>query len=87
MLEIIQRIETLIQDYQKDSNKRPGALVLGPKEYFGLCEFMKKADKKNADQRVGGIIVTEYRQIPIYLKEMPGIDIIIPHMDIWEYLR
>lgn len=86
MVNVIESIHIIVDDYCRENKKKPAALVLGPKEYVQLCEYAMRKDPAMKDSRVYGNLVTEFIGIPVYLKELPGVDLMIPHVDVMKYV-
>lgn len=86
IIDVIGRVEMLIKDYFRDTGCAPGGLAVGPKEYSAICQYRFSKERYLKDARVGGIIVTEYDGIPLYVKELGGIDIIISYDKVKDYL-
>jgi hypothetical protein len=85
-MNVIENIYIIVDDYQKDTNKRPAALILGPREYRYLCDYVSRNNAAMKDAQVFGNLVTEFIGLPVYLKELPGIDLMIPHVDVMKYV-
>ncbi len=77
-------IEEMVEDYYAENGRKPAGIILGPKEYLALCEILKD-QKVMRDAKVGSLMVTEYRGYPVYVKEMPGVDIMIPFTEAFKY--
>lgn len=86
MVNVIETIHIIVDDYCRENQKRPAAIVLGPREYVVLCEYVMRNDPALKQAAVFGSLVTEFLQIPVYLKELPGIDLMIPHVDVMRYV-
>lgn len=78
------KIEVLIETFQQDSDgKKPAGIVVGPREYRELCYLAQKAPGYLRDAQVQGELplITEYKGFPLYVKEMPGIDLMISYQE------
>jgi hypothetical protein len=86
MRNVVETIEFMIMDYYQENNKKPAGLILGPTEYVNLCEIVKRNAPHLKDARVNGLLITEYRGFPVFVKEMPGVDIMIGYEEALRYL-
>lgn len=86
MIKVVETIEILLDDFFTDMGKAPAAIILGPKEYLELCEYCSRQERGMQDAKVGGALVTEYRGFMVFVKELPGIDLMIAHTDFHRYL-
>ncbi len=76
-------IEVMIETYQQESGgKRPAGLLLGPSEYRELCNQAKRSPDYLKEASVGNeAMVTEYKGFPVYVKELPGIELMINYQE------
>lgn len=72
-------IEIMIETYYQDSGKKPAGIVLGPPQYRELCDQMSKRIESLKETAVEGAPLTDYKGFPVFVKELPGIDLIIPY--------
>lgn len=85
--QLIELIETMISTYIEDTSKKPAAVIVGPKEYIALCEYMRKTQPELKDARVGNVYITDFQGVNLYVKEMPGVDLMIAYQSVWEYAK
>lgn len=85
-MRVVETIEILLDDYRTDTGKKPAGILVGPQEYVQLCDYVirKKSTLKNT--LVFGTLVTEFLGYPVYVKELPGVELMIPYTDIARYL-
>ena len=87
LINVKETIEFLVEEYYREFRKKPVGIVLGPDQYLELCEYLQRTDPALIQARVNQVIITEYRGYPVYVKEMPGIDLIIPYTEVSKYLK
>lgn len=85
MRDVVFTIEVLIETYYQDAGKKPAGLVLGPAEYRDLCNRAKRAPDFLKQAAVGEVLITEYKGFPLYVKELPGVDILIPFQEAFSH--
>lgn len=74
-------IEVVILDYQHDSGKHPAGILLGPLEYRELCYFVNQNSKHMKDAQVEEGLVVQYLGYPVYLKELPGVELMLSYQE------
>lgn len=74
-------IEVMIETYQQDSGRKPAGILLGPAEYRELCSQVKHKPDFLKQAAVDGVLVTEYKGFPVYVKELPGIELMIGYQE------
>lgn len=74
-------IEVMIETYYQESGRKPAGIILGPREYRELCDRVKRGPDFLKQAAVGEVLVTEYKGFPVYVKEMPGIDLLISYQE------
>lgn len=79
MARVIEVIEEMLHDYHCDHLTKPVGLVLGKFEYLELCQYLRRMHPEMKDATIAGLLVSEYNGLPVFLKEMPGVDLLIPH--------
>jgi hypothetical protein len=84
MLNVIETVEVIIDDYYRETGLKPAGIILGPTEYLRLCKHLEAEER---EEKVSGFYLTYYRSIPLYVKEHPGIDIMIPYTQALNYIR
>jgi hypothetical protein len=72
-------IQEMIETYQQDSGKNPAGLALGPREYRELCYYCNSSMKFQQENPTG--MVTHFMGYPVYLKELPGVDLILGYQE------
>lgn len=87
MTSIHESIQLLLHDFRSQTGKKPGGIVLGPMEYLQLCEYVTRSQPHLQDAMVQDILVTQYGEYPIFVKEMPGVDLLIPYADAVRYIK
>lgn len=70
-------IEVMVEDYYRENGRKPAGILLGPPEYRQVCHFVKENEGHLKDTLVNGILVTQFRGFPIFLKEMPGVELML----------
>ena len=85
MKDVAFTIETLIETYYQDSGKKPVGIVLGPAEYRNLCNRVKRSPDFLKQAAVGEVLIIEYKGFPLYVKELPGVDILISFKEAFSY--
>lgn len=81
MSDVALRIEVMIESYRQDSGHLPAGLILGPPEYRALCDRAKRSPDFLRQSTVGEGLITEYKGFPVFVKEMPGIDLMIQYQE------
>lgn len=82
MNEVAFKIEVMIETFQQDTDgKKPAGIILGPKEYRDLCHWVKNSAGYLKQAHVDEVLVTEYKGFPVYVKELPGIDLMISYQE------
>lgn len=83
MSDVTFKIEVMIETFYQESGHKPVGVILGPKEYRDLCYWTQKAPGYLKDAQVQGEapLVTEYKGFPVFVKELPGIDLMISHQE------
>lgn len=74
-------IEVMIEDYYKDSGRKPAGIILGPGEYRTLCNQVTSSAGFLKDAAVSDGPITEYKGFPVFVKELPGIDLMIDYRE------
>lgn len=74
-------IEVMIESYYQESGRKPAGIILGPAEYRDLCNRVRRGPDFLKQAAVGEVLITEYKGYPVYVKEMPGIDLMIPYQE------
>ena len=74
-------IEIMIEDYYKDSGRKPAGIILGPPQYRDLCNQVAHSKEFLKDAAVQDGPVTEYKGFPVFVKELPGIDLMISYKE------
>lgn len=81
MRDIALIIEVMIETYQQESGRKPAGIILGPSDYRELCNRVKRSPDFLKQASVGEVLVTEYKGFPVYVKELPGIELMIPYQE------
>lgn len=74
-------IEVMIESYHQESGRKPAGIILGPAQYRDLCNRVRRSPDFLKQATIGEILVTEYKGFPVYVKELPGIDLMIPYQE------
>ena len=81
MQDVAYLIEIMIETYYQDSGRKPAGIILGPPQYRDLCQQMSHKIGFLKEAAVDGAPLTEYKGFPIFVKELPGIDLVIPYQE------
>lgn len=81
MQDVAYLIEVMIETYYQDSGRKPAGIVLGPAQYRDLCNQMSHKVGFLKESTVDNAPLTEYKGFPIFVKELPGIDLLIPYQE------
>lgn len=73
-------IDVMIETYCQDSGIKPAGILLGPKEYRDLCNRTKSSSTILRQAQVQEI-VTEYKGYPVFVKELPGIELMLNYKE------
>ena len=84
---LINLIEMMITTYIEETHKKPAAVLVGPREYVALCEYAKRTQPEMKNARVENVYITEFQGLQLYVKEMPGVELMISYTSVWEYLK
>lgn len=87
MGQVTETIELLIDEYRLETGRKPAGLLLGPLEYLDLCDYVARTQKAMKDASVFGNFVTQFKGYPVYVKELPGIELMISHLDAHNYRK
>lgn len=74
-------IEVMVESYYQESGRKPAGIILGPAQYRELCNQMRRKADFLKDAAVDGVLITEFRGFPVFVKELPGIDLMITHQE------
>lgn len=74
-------IEVMIETYYQESGRRPAGIILGPPQYRQLCAQVQTSPDYLKQAAVEGAPLTEYKGFPLFVKELPGIDLMIPYQE------
>lgn len=74
-------IEVMIESYHQESGKKPAGIILGPPQYRELCYKIKSQASYLRDAHVDEVLLTEYKGFPVYVKELPGIDLMLSYQE------
>lgn len=86
-MRVVEVIEIMLDDYRTDSGgKKPAGILVGPQEYVQLCDYVMRKKDTLKETLVFGTLVTEFLGYTVYVKELPGVDLIIPYTDIARHL-
>lgn len=74
-------IEVMIEEYNRDSGRKPAGILLGPSEYRELCNRVLRTSDYLRQAQVNEILITEYKGYPVYVKELPGIELMLTYQE------
>lgn len=69
---IVDQVNRKLADFRASFGRWPKAILLGPLDWWGFLEELAQAEIVDA---YGPVF---YRDIPVYMKQTPGVDIIVP---------
>lgn len=81
MQDVAYLIEIMIEDYYRDAGRKPAGIIVGPTEYRTLCNQMSHKVGFLKETAVENALLTEYKGFPLFVKELPGIDLLIPYQE------
>ena len=84
MLDVAFTIEVMIETYRQESGKMPAGILLGPREYRDLCDRVRRSSGFVRQEHVHdkhAALITEYKGFPVYVKELPGIELLLPYQE------
>lgn len=84
---VTETIELLVEEYRAEHGRKAAGVLLGPLEYLELCDYVARTQKAMKDASVFGTFVTQFKNYPIYVKELPGIELMISHLDAHNYRK
>jgi len=84
---LIDALERLLSDYIQETGKKPAGLLVGPEEYMLLCKYVSMKDSHMKDAMVESLYISEFQGMMVFLKELPGIELMIPYQEVWRYLK
>lgn len=86
-MRVVECIEIMLHEYRTESGgKKPAGILLGPQEYVQLCDYVMRKKNTLKNTLVFGTLVTEFLGYPVYVKELPGLDLMIPYTDLARHL-
>lgn len=72
-------LEQMIDTYRSDTGKKPAGILLGPAHYKALCNLCKQEGPVRLENPLG--LVTQFKGYPVYLKELPGIELMLEYQE------
>ena len=81
MRDVCFAIEVMIETFYQESGHKPAGILIGPPEYRELCNRVKQSAGYLKQAQVEEALVTEYKGFPVYVKELPGLELMITYQE------
>lgn len=80
---LVDTLVKVIEDFKADHFKPPEGLCIGPYEYALLCQYCTHQDFAGI---YGLVDVNTFRDVKVYMQELPGINLLINKLDAKRYV-